>query len=132
MNSTETTDNQKCFYDFLKENNLYFTQETIENYLLSLKTKPFVILTGNSGTGKTKLSQYFSKYLGEKIGDENLLYELVPVGANWTENRNILGYENIITNSYHSTPALDLILKAQNDMENPYFLILDEMNLSHV
>ena len=132
MNSSETTDNQKCFYNFLENNNLYFTQETIENYLLSLKTKPFVILTGNSGTGKTKLSQYFSKYLGEKIGDENLLYELVPVGANWTENRNILGYENIITNSYHSTPALDLILKAQNDMENPYFLILDEMNLSHV
>lgn len=132
MNSSETTDNQKCFYNFLEKNNLYFTQETIENYLLSLKTKPFVILTGNSGTGKTKLSQYFSKYLGEKIGDENLLYELVPVGANWTENRNILGYENIITNSYHSTPALDLILKAQNDMENPYFLILDEMNLSHV
>ena len=69
MNSSETTDNQKCFYKFLENKNLYFSQETIENYLLSLKTKPFVILTGNSGTGKTKLAQYFTKYLGNKIGN---------------------------------------------------------------
>lgn len=59
-------------------------------------------------------------------------YEVVPVGANWTDNRNILGYENIITNTYHSTPTLELILRAKEDLEHPYFLILDEMNLSHV
>ena len=59
-------------------------------------------------------------------------YEIVPVGANWTDNRNILGYENIITDSYNSTPTLELILRAKEDLIHPYFLILDEMNLSHV
>ena len=59
-------------------------------------------------------------------------YEIIPVGANWTDNRNILGYENIITNTYHTTPALELILRAKEDLKHPYFLILDEMNLSHV
>lgn len=59
-------------------------------------------------------------------------YEVIPVGANWTDNRAILGYENIITNTYHSTPTLELILRAKEDLEHPYFLILDEMNLSHV
>jgi hypothetical protein len=59
-------------------------------------------------------------------------YQIVPVGANWTDNTNIVGYYNVITEDYQSTPAYELIRKAQDDPENPYFLILDEMNLSHV
>jgi hypothetical protein len=59
-------------------------------------------------------------------------YQIVPVGANWTDNTNIVGYYNVITENYQSTPAYNLIKKAQDDPNNPYFLILDEMNLSHV
>lgn len=59
-------------------------------------------------------------------------YAIVPVGANWTDNSNILGYYNAITEKYQSTPAYDLIYEANSDNYNPYFLILDEMNLSHV
>ena len=59
-------------------------------------------------------------------------YKIIPVGANWTENRNIVGYYNVITNEYQSTPAYNLIKDAKTDLDNPYFLILDEMNLSHV
>ena len=62
----------------------------------------------------------------------NSKYQIVPVGANWTDNTNIIGYYNVITEDYHSTPAYELIKQAQNDINNPYFLILDEMNLSHV
>ena len=64
--------------------------------------------------------------------DELQKYQIVPVGANWTDNTNIVGYYNVITEDYQSTPAYELIKKAQGDPENPYFLILDEMNLSHV
>lgn len=211
------------FYDYLIEKGYFFDKETIENYLLSLKVKPFVILTGNSGTGKTKLAQLFAQYLsGEhpfknnietfvkanpssiqhkawtlnvdvvkqldlnkefdiKIDDitttgkiksprleyydpdkkiKSLLektaletpdqdikieildqkneynnnstkYKIVPVGANWTENRHILGFYNVISEKYQSTPALDLILDSKKS-NLPHFLILDEMNLSHV
>jgi hypothetical protein len=59
-------------------------------------------------------------------------YQIVPVGANWTDNTNIVGYYNVITEDYQPTPAYKLIKKAQVDPDNPYFLILDEMNLSHV
>lgn len=55
------------FYKFLISNGYYFDKELIENYLLSLKVKPFVILTGNSGTGKTKLSQLFAKFINGDI-----------------------------------------------------------------
>ena len=65
-------------------------------------------------------------------GSDSLTYQIVPVGANWTDNTNILGYHNVITEEYQSTPAYKLIKLAQEDLDNPYFLILDEMNLSHV
>lgn len=59
-------------------------------------------------------------------------YKLVPVGANWTENRHVLGFYNVITEEYNETPSYSLIKAAKNDISSPYFLILDEMNLSHV
>lgn len=59
-------------------------------------------------------------------------YKIVPVGANWTENRHVLGFYNVITEEYTETPSYSLIKAAKNDIGSPYFLILDEMNLSHV
>ena len=118
---------EDSFHEYLLNKGYLFEKETIENYLLSLKVKPFVILTGNSGTGKTKLSQLFAQYLSEN--NEN--YRIIPVGANWTENRHIIGYYNILTNEHKKTPAFELIDESQKNTK-PYFLILDEMNLSHV
>jgi hypothetical protein len=60
-------------------------------------------------------------------------YEVVPVGADWTGNENILGYpDGLNTTHYVNKPALDLILNAAKNADVPHFLILDEMNLSHV
>jgi len=215
---------KQSFTDYLKEHGYLFSPEIIENILLSLKVKPFVILTGNSGTGKTKLAQLFAQHLMKKersdeksittkvkpnlssikysawtldrsdleplhldleknfdIKVDNLpakaklsmsprlwyedpdkkiktmleklankdpekeielklitkithesKYQIVPVGANWTENRHLLGFHNVINGNYQSTQALNLILEASQDKISPYFMILDEMNLSHV
>lgn len=63
----------------------------------------------------------------------NRCYEVVPVGADWTGNENILGYANgLDEKSYVSKPALDLMIQAQANPSVPHILILDEMNLSHV
>lgn len=133
VNKGQKGKSNETFYQNLENEDFRFKSETIENYILSLKTKPFVILTGNSGTGKTKLAQLFAKYLydtKEYKTDKN--YEIVPVGANWTDNKNLLGFYNVLTEEYNETQTFKLIKRALKDKENPYFLILDEMNLSHV
>lgn len=221
----------KGFSEYLLDKGYFYESELIENFLLSLKVKPFVILTGNSGTGKTKIAQLFAKYINhEEVHPNNkiiesmvsvgkshlsggwsfrrenffetfpelrkfegtypievngikstgrlvitprLFYdskdneirkmleesaqndknkkirltieagikntarystnsEIIPVGANWTENRHIIGFYNVITKEYESTESLNLLLKAYDNQNSPYFLILDEMNLSHV
>lgn len=121
--------NFKNFKEFLSAKEYLYEPEILENFLLSLKVKPFVILTGNSGTGKTKIAQLFAEYLEHKNKGN---HQIIPVGANWTENRHLLGFYNVIIQDYQNTPSLELLLKAKNDKNNPYLLILDEMNLSHV
>jgi len=60
-------------------------------------------------------------------------YEVVSVGADWTSSEHVLGYaDGLDKNRYIRTKALDLILRAAADPDLPHFLILDEMNLSHV
>lgn len=101
-------------------------------YIKSLLTKPFVILTGNSGTGKTRIATRFAEYLEKKNDSGFKNHLLIPVGADWTDNTKILGFYNPLRKEYQSTPALDFILLAGQNSEIPFFLILDEMNLSHV
>jgi MoxR-like ATPase len=97
--------------------------------LLALKAKPFVILTGLAGSGKTIIARAFAKW----ISADNSQYVVVPVGADWTNRDPILGYPDALNGQRYETPAaLSLILRAIQNSNKPYFLILDEMNLSHV
>ena len=112
------------------------------SFVAAIATKPFTILTGNSGTGKTKLAELFSSWL---CANNSQQFAVVPVGADWTDNRNVLGFVNHVRHEtvtidgkqsllpiYQSTPVLDLLLAAAAEQTKPFFIILDEMNLSHV
>lgn len=68
-------ENTMSFQEYILNKGYFFDPKIIENYLLSIKVKPFVIFTGNSGTGKTKLSQLFAEYISETYNrSENNLY----------------------------------------------------------
>ena len=119
------------FYEDCINSNLKYSNQLITRYISSLVTKPFVLLSGLSGSGKTKLAQSFAQWICE---DENQ-YRIVPVGADWTNREPLLGYVNALNNKEYILPengALKLLIDANNDQDKPYFLILDEMNLSHV
>lgn len=95
----------------------------------ALLSKRLLILTGLAGSGKTKLAQAFARWLS--LTDS--CHEVVPVGADWTGNENVLGYPNgLDKEAYISKPVLDLLLHAKDYPDVPHFVILDEMNLSHV
>lgn len=108
----------------------YGTVQSVDRRLLSsILTKPFVILTGLSGSGKTLLAREFVRWC---VKDPSQ-YALVPVGANWTSSDHILGYPDALDSSrYVKTEILNILLKAEADPEVPYFIVLDEMNLSQV
>lgn len=92
--------------------------------------KPFTILAGGTGTGKTNSAKMTAASIA---GLDNV--ETVAVGADWTDNRALLGFRNLLAEggkTYVAPPALRIILKALANPGKPYFLILDEMNLSHV
>ena len=111
--------------------NYLISSQASLNLIASLLAKPFLILTGLSGSGKTKLAQTFAAWISANPNQ----YRIVAVGADWTSGENILGYPDALRAGYYCKPnngALDIILKAKDDPKKPYFLILDEMNLSHV
>jgi hypothetical protein len=96
----------------------------------SLAAKPFSILAGGAGTGKTNTARMVAAAIA---GLDSI--ETVAVGADWTDNRALLGFRNLLAEggkTYVAPPALRIILKALANPGKPYFLILDEMNLSHV
>lgn len=125
--------NSESFQQSCEESGLKYKPELITRYISSLATKPFALLSGLSGSGKTKLAQAFAQWIAEDTAQ----YCIVPVGADWTNREPLLGYVNALDDDEYILPengALQLLIEA-NKKENkykPYFLILDEMNLSHV
>ena len=129
--STMEKFNLNYFYEGGLLANYYIDDKLSIRFISSLLTKPFVILTGLSGSGKTKLAQAFAMW----ICQNDLQYRIVPVGADWTNREPLLGFPNaLIENDYKKDEfgVLKLIIDASKNSDKPYFLILDEMNLSHV
>jgi hypothetical protein len=115
----------------LEAGGLLIDKADVTRYLAAILAKPFVILSGLSGSGKTKLAQAVAAWLGCSTAAGTLA--LVPVGADWTSTESVLGYADALTPGlYVGTDSLALLLHATRNPDLIHFLILDEMNLSHV
>lgn len=123
----------KSFHQSTLDSRLNISEKLILRFIASLTSKPFVILSGLSGSGKTKIAQSFVQWICESSQQ----YKIVPVGADWTNREPLVGYPSGLSSEEYITPdsgVINLLMEAvKEENENkPFFLILDEMNLSHV
>ncbi len=107
-------------------------------YLTALRTKPFMLLAGISGTGKSRIVREMAKACWTPEEDEYgkncpRNFCMVQVKPNWHDSSDLIGYVSRINGEkYVVGPFLRFIAKAIQDPKRPYFLCLDEMNLAPV
>ena len=116
--------------------------EMMNRLIAALLTKPFAILTGASGTGKSRMVRKLAYMTclntqlqpdpSKKKPIEN--FRMVQVKPNWHDSSELLGYKSAVsaTSKYVSTDFVRFILKAHAFPETPFFVCLDEMNLAPV
>ncbi|MBU3109484.1 McrB family protein [Clostridium gasigenes] len=127
--STKETNNQ--IQKYINSKGFIYKNKDLNNFYISLKTKPFVILAGISGTGKSKLVKLFASAIGAT--SENGQYNIISVKPDWNDSTELFGYKNI--NDEFVPGKLTEIISRASSSENvnkPYFICLDEMNLARV
>ncbi len=110
--------------EYISSKGFSYNDGLVENFYLCLKSKPFVILAGTSGTGKTRLVKLFADAIGAE-------YKMVAVRPDWSDSSDLFGHVNL-NGKFIPGAILDFIHDAQDDPERPYILCLDEMNLARV
>ncbi len=119
---------------FVKKSNM----PNNNDILTAIQTKPFILLAGISGTGKSRLVRELAfKTCNNELLREDINkpgnYELISVKPNWHDSSELIGYISRISGEkYIATPFIKFIAKAWKYSEIPFFLCLDEMNLAPV
>lgn len=105
---------------------LYYDANTIRSYIAGLSMSRLSILQGISGTGKTSLPKAFAQAIGGH-------FEIVEVQSGWKDRQDLIGYYNTFEKKYYESSFLKALYKANTPAyrNKPFFIILDEMNLSH-
>lgn len=111
------------------------------SYLTALRTKPFMLLAGISGTGKSRIvrklaqattTQHYANESDRWDNNRPENFELIQVKPNWHNSMDVVGFYSNISKKYEFTPFVEFIVKAWQHKDTPYFLCLDEMNLAPV
>ena len=106
-----------------------YSDNLVENFFLCLKSKPFVILAGTSGTGKTRLVRLFAEAI--EATSANGRYCQVAVRPDWSDSTDLFGHVDL-NGQFVPGTILPFLKEATDDPKHPYILCLDEMNLARV
>ena len=108
-------------------------------YITAIKSKPFLLLAGISGTGKSRIVRELARACWDEGSEEYEAqkprnFEMVQVKPNWHDSSEFIGYVSRVSGSpvFEAGDFLKFVAKAWENPEVPYFLCLDEMNLAPV
>lgn len=107
-------------------------------YITAIKSKPFLLLAGISGTGKSRIVRELARACWDVDSPEYKEhkpknFEMIQVKPNWHDSSELIGYVSRINGErFVVGPFLRFMVKAIHDPKHPYFLCLDEMNLAPV
>lgn len=108
------------------------------SYITAIKTKPFLLLAGISGTGKSRIVRELARACWDEGSEEFKAqkpknFEMIQVKPNWHDSSELIGYVSRINGErYVVGPFLRFLVKAIQNPQTPHFLCLDEMNLAPV
>ena len=109
-----------------------------QKYLTAIRTKPFLLLAGISGTGKSRIVRELAfmtcpKKLQDEDGTTPGNYCMIEVKPNWHDSSELLGYYSSFNGGgYRFTKFDKFVVKAWLNPDVPFFVCLDEMNLAPV
>lgn len=136
INGTTTERSGLTYYVNGKDATL---NKDVLSYLSAIRTKPFLLLAGISGTGKSRIVKEMAYASCPNEGDLRKdktspgNYCLVEVKPNWNDSTELLGYETVLDGgNYHLTKFVKFLIKAMQHENVPFFVCLDEMNLAAV
>jgi len=136
INGTTTERSGLTYYVNGKDATL---NKDVVSYLSAIRTKPFLLLAGISGTGKSRIVKEMAYASCPNEGDLRKdktspgNYCLVEVKPNWNDSTELLGYETVLDGgNYHLTKFVKFLIKAMQHENVPFFVCLDEMNLAAV
>lgn len=129
-------DASAAFVAAVNDSGLLIGEDDVRAFFAALMAKPFVILTGLSGSGKTQLALRLGEWLGTDAHNRPRV-QVVPVRPDWTGPEYLFGYEDTLrvvegAKVWSVPDALEFMYQAQAEPDTPYLLVLDEMNLAHV
>jgi len=125
----QTEDKLVKIAEYINAKGFKYDDNLLKNFFLSLKSKPFVLLAGTSGTGKTRLVRLFAEAIGAYGSGR---YKQIAVKPDWSDSTDLFGHVNL-DNKFVPGAIIEFIKKAADDSNRlPYILCLDEMNLARV
>lgn len=125
-------------FELFREPAIKDVKEQYRPFITAIKSKPFLLLAGISGTGKSRIVRELARACWDEGSAEFKAqkpknFEMVQVKPNWHDSSELIGYVSRIDGvRYVIGPFLKFMVKAIQDPETPYFLCLDEMNLAPV
>lgn len=114
-------------------------QSSYRPYITAIKSKPFLLLAGISGTGKSRIVREMARACWEEGSEEYTAqkpsnFEMIQVKSNWHDSSELFGYISRVSGQPEYVPGefLKFVARAWENIDVPHFLCLDEMNLAPV